>query len=112
MQKSTARRCGLALVGALLLVLGTAATSTAQGAFYREVEKDGRPRFHVVVPGPVATPMRGQSHPGEARTSLATPETIARAYLKVLSPGGRTLGPGPLEVETNSTDAAGTNRIN
>jgi NAD(P)-dependent dehydrogenase (short-subunit alcohol dehydrogenase family) len=92
--------------------VGKAGLSTLAAIWTDEVEKDGRPRFHVVVPGPVATPMRGQSHPGEARTSLATPETIARAYLRVLSPEGRTLGPGPLEVETFSTDAPATNRIN
>jgi hypothetical protein len=42
LRESTARRFRLALAGALLLVLGTAASTMAQGAFYREVEKDGR----------------------------------------------------------------------
>ena len=65
-----------------------------------EAEKDGKPRFHVIVPGPVATPMRGQSHPGEARASLPTAETLARAYLRVLGPEGRMLGTGPLEIAT------------
>jgi len=65
-----------------------------------ESEKDGKPRFHVIVPGPVATPMRGQSHPGEARASLPTPEALARAYLRVLGPEGKTLGTGPLEIAT------------
>ncbi len=77
-----------------------------------EAQKDGKPRFHVVVPGPVATPQRGQSHPGEARASLPTPEAVARAYLRLLGPEGRTCGAGPLEIATNCTDAPGTNRIN
>jgi hypothetical protein len=39
---STVRRYGLAIAGMLLLVLGAAASTMAQGAFYREVPKDGR----------------------------------------------------------------------
>lgn len=92
--------------------VGKAGLATLATIWADEVEQHGRPRFHVVVPGPVATPMRGQSHPGEARASLVTPETLARAYLRVLSPEGRTLGPGPLEVQAKSADAPGTNRIN
>ena len=36
-----------------------------------ECEQAGKPRFHVVVPGPVATPQRAQSHPGENRGGAA-----------------------------------------
>jgi hypothetical protein len=42
LKNSTVRRCGLAIAGTLLLVLGAAASSLAQGAFYREVTRDGR----------------------------------------------------------------------
>lgn len=65
-----------------------------------ECEQDGRPRFHVVVPGPVATPQRMQSHPGESRATLPKAETIALAYLRLLSPDGRTMGSAPLAVAT------------
>jgi len=92
--------------------VGKSGLATLAAIWADEATVAGKPRFHVVVPGPVATPQRGQSHPGEARASLPAAETVARAYLRLLSPGGREFGTGPLEVETNSTDAAGTNRIN
>lgn len=63
-----------------------------------ECEQAGRPRFHVVVPGPMATPQRAQSHPGENRASLASPETVARAYVRLLGPEGRQAGSAPLTV--------------
>ena len=39
-----------------------------------ECEQAGKPRFHVVVPGPVASPQRMQSHPGENRAALPRPK--------------------------------------
>lgn len=80
--------------------VGKSGLATLAAIWADEAEKDGRPRFHVVVPGPVATPMRGLSHPGEARSALPAPETVARAYLRLLSPQGRALGTGPLEIAT------------
>jgi NAD(P)-dependent dehydrogenase (short-subunit alcohol dehydrogenase family) len=53
-----------------------------------EHERAGKPRFHVVVPGPVATPQRAQSHPGEERSKLRSAETAARVYLYVLGGAG------------------------
>jgi NAD(P)-dependent dehydrogenase (short-subunit alcohol dehydrogenase family) len=63
-----------------------------------ECEQAGKPRFHVVVPGPVATPQRAQSHPGENRAALPTPETVANAYLQLLGPEGRGFGAAPLAI--------------
>ena len=63
-----------------------------------ECEQDGRPRFHVVVPGPMATPQRMQSHPGESRAALPKAEAIAFAYLRLLSAEGKSLGSEPLAV--------------
>jgi NAD(P)-dependent dehydrogenase (short-subunit alcohol dehydrogenase family) len=63
-----------------------------------ECEQAGKPRFHVVVPGPVATPQRTQSHPGESRAGLPAPEAIANAYLRLLGPEGRNLGHSPLSI--------------
>jgi NAD(P)-dependent dehydrogenase (short-subunit alcohol dehydrogenase family) len=65
-----------------------------------ECAQAGKPRFHVVVPGPVATPQRMQSHPGEGRATLPTAESIAPAYLRLLSAEGRLLGPAPLSLVT------------
>ena len=77
-----------------------------------ECEQAGKPRFHVVVPGPVATPQRAQSHPGEDRASLAAPATIANAYLRLLGPEGKTLGSAPLSIVTQSTGKLPGNRLN
>ncbi|MCW5592204.1 MAG: SDR family NAD(P)-dependent oxidoreductase [Burkholderiales bacterium] len=65
-----------------------------------ECEQRGKPRFHVVVPGPVASPQRMQSHPGENRAALPTTETVAKAYLRLLGPEGRSLGAQPLTIVT------------
>ncbi len=36
----------------------------------QELEHKGKPRFNVFVPGPMATPQRAMSHPGEDRARL------------------------------------------
>jgi NAD(P)-dependent dehydrogenase (short-subunit alcohol dehydrogenase family) len=65
-----------------------------------ECEQAGKPRFHVVVPGPIASPQRAQSHPGENRAALPTPESTANAYLRLLGPEGRFFGHAPLTIVT------------
>ncbi len=65
-----------------------------------ECEQAGKPRFHVVVPGPVASPQRMQSHPGESRAALPSVETVAKAYLRLLGPEGRAVGCDPVTVVT------------
>ncbi|MNC87888.1 putative oxidoreductase YciK [compost metagenome] len=42
--------------------------------------------MNVLVPGPVATPQRARSHPGEDPARLRAPEEAARAYLWLLGP--------------------------
>jgi NAD(P)-dependent dehydrogenase (short-subunit alcohol dehydrogenase family) len=44
------------------------------------------PRMNVLVPGPIASPQRARSHPGEDAALLRTPEQAARAYLWLLGP--------------------------
>lgn len=41
-------------------------------------------RFHVVVPGPIASPMRHKSHPGELATTLPTTASLAGHFLYLL----------------------------
>jgi NAD(P)-dependent dehydrogenase (short-subunit alcohol dehydrogenase family) len=53
-----------------------------------ELEKLGRTRMNVLVPGPIATPQRAQSHPGEDRTKLRSAEWAAQAYLYLLGEEG------------------------
>ncbi len=63
-----------------------------------EFERQGTPRFNVVVPGPMATPMRARSHPGEDRSRLPGPEAAARTFLYLLGPDGRALSGRSLEL--------------
>ena len=61
-----------------------------------ELEHVGRPRMNVLVPGPIATPQRARSHPGENRAALRAPEAAAAAFVFLLGPqsagtSGRTL---------------------
>ena len=55
-----------------------------------EFERAGKPRVNVLIPGPIATPQRAQSHPAEDRAALASPETAARAFLFLLGSGSGT----------------------
>ena|SRR5665213_1202746 len=73
-----------------------AALSPLVQIWAEELEHAGRPRMNVLVPGPIATPQRAQSHPGEDRSKLAPPEAAARAFVHLLGPdsaeiNGRTL---------------------
>ena len=52
----------------------------------QELEHKGKPRMNVIIPGPIATPQRAQSHPGESRASLRSAESAARALLFLLGP--------------------------
>ena len=53
-----------------------------------ELEHKGKPRMNVFVPGPIASPQRAMSHPGETRSKLRTPASAARALLYLLGPDG------------------------
>lgn len=50
-------------------------------------EWENRPnlRVNAVVPGPINSPLRGQTHPGEERTSLPDPGVLAPLYLHLLA---------------------------
>ena len=60
-----------------------------------ERERTPNPRMNVLVPGPIASPQRARSHPGEDRASLRTLEDTARAFLFLLGPEG-----GPITGKT------------
>lgn len=59
-----------------------------------ELEHKGKPRMNVFVPGPIASPQRAMSHPGENRSKLRSPESAARALLYLLGPDGASLRGG------------------
>jgi len=66
------------------------AALTALAAIWAdELERAGNPRINVVVPGPIASPQRAQSHPGEDRAKLPTVEYAAKALLFFLGPASR-----------------------
>jgi NAD(P)-dependent dehydrogenase (short-subunit alcohol dehydrogenase family) len=70
--------------------------ATLAAVWADELEHAGKPRMNVLIPGPIASPQRFQSHPGEERASLRTPEAAAASFLYLLGPesaaiSGRTL---------------------
>ena len=44
------------------------------------------PRFNLCLPGPVASPMRARSHPGELALTLPLPESLAAKFLYLIGP--------------------------
>jgi NAD(P)-dependent dehydrogenase (short-subunit alcohol dehydrogenase family) len=74
-----------------------AGLSTLAAIWAQELEHRGKPRMNVFIPGPIATPQRMQSHPGENQDRLRSAGSAARALLYLLGPdgahfSGRTLG--------------------
>ena len=62
------------------------ALSTLAAVWADELERAGKPRINVLVPGPIASPQRAQSHPGEDHARLRSPEAVAAAFLYLLGP--------------------------
>lgn len=62
--------------------------ATLAAVWADELEHAGRPRMNVLIPGPIASPQRMQSHPGEERGKLRSPESAARAFLYLLGREG------------------------
>jgi NAD(P)-dependent dehydrogenase (short-subunit alcohol dehydrogenase family) len=46
-------------------------------------------RANAVVPGPVASPFRQKTHPGEAESELRQPDMLAPVYLYLMGPDSR-----------------------
>jgi NAD(P)-dependent dehydrogenase (short-subunit alcohol dehydrogenase family) len=72
--------------------------STLAAIWADELEHAGNPRMNVLVPGPIASPQRAQSHPGEERAALRTPENAALAYLYLLGSDATGISGGTLEL--------------
>lgn len=51
-----------------------------------ELEATGRPRVNVLVPGPIASPQRSRTHPGEDRARMRSPDGVSGAYAWLLGP--------------------------
>ena len=62
------------------------ALSTLTAILADESEALPNPRINLCLPGPVASPMRAQSHPGELASTLPLPETVATCFLYLMGP--------------------------
>ena len=52
----------------------------------QELELQPNIRMNTLIPGPVATPLRSRTHPGQARESLPQPEALMPQYLFMMGP--------------------------
>jgi NAD(P)-dependent dehydrogenase (short-subunit alcohol dehydrogenase family) len=62
-----------------------AGVSTLARELADEWENRANLRINAVVPGPIRSPLRNQSHPGEDRAALPLPESIVPLYLHLLA---------------------------
>ena len=46
-------------------------------------------RINTVIPGPINSPLRSKTHPGEQREALPAPEAVVPLYLYLLGPDSR-----------------------
>jgi NAD(P)-dependent dehydrogenase (short-subunit alcohol dehydrogenase family) len=65
------------------------ALSTLAAIWADELEQKGNPRMNVLIPGPIASPQRRRSHPGEDPARLRPAADAARAFLWLLGPDAR-----------------------
>jgi NAD(P)-dependent dehydrogenase (short-subunit alcohol dehydrogenase family) len=63
-----------------------------------ELEHKAKPRMNVFIPGPIATPQRARSHPGESREKLRPAAEAARAMLFLLGNGASGINGKTLEL--------------
>jgi NAD(P)-dependent dehydrogenase (short-subunit alcohol dehydrogenase family) len=61
-----------------------AGLETLAGIWAQELEIHPNIRFNTFIPGPVASPQRANTHPGEVKTSLPAPEDLAPYYLYLM----------------------------
>jgi NAD(P)-dependent dehydrogenase (short-subunit alcohol dehydrogenase family) len=72
---------------------GFAVSQAALDAWFRiqadEWSKEPALRLHLLIPGPIRSPMRNRTHPGEDRNALPTPTELAADILRLLGEEGR-----------------------
>ncbi len=68
---------------------GYAVTKAAVSALARELADEWENRAHLrinaVVPGPIHSPLRGKTHPGEDKSILPAPDALVPLYLHLLA---------------------------
>lgn len=72
---------------------GFAVSKAAMEAYLKiqaqEWEDQANPRINMVIPGPIHSPQRSRTHPGEFKENLTKPEDLAPYFLYLLGPDGR-----------------------
>jgi NAD(P)-dependent dehydrogenase (short-subunit alcohol dehydrogenase family) len=48
-------------------------------------------RINTLIPGPVRSPQRARTHPGEVKQALREPHDLMSSYLYLIGPDGRTI---------------------
>ena len=69
-----------------------------------EMEGQNNVRFNLCLPGPVASPMRSKSHPGELVCELPAMESLARIFLYLADPSSAPLSGALMNCGGNSTN--------
>ncbi len=69
---------------------GFAAAKAGLAAYFRvqaeEWEKPPRPRINLFIPGPIDSPQRARSHPGESKAALPGTASVAQEIVALLFP--------------------------
>ena len=63
-----------------------------------EFEHAGKPRMNVLIPGPIASPQRAQSHPGEDPARRRSLESAANGFVYLLGPQSALLNGETMEL--------------
>ncbi len=73
-----------------------------------ELSGNSRVRVYALNPGPARTAMRRQAFPAENLEQLATPESLAASYLRLLQPGCTEVSGQSLDSQSTSTASPGS----
>lgn len=69
-----------------------AVSKAALEAYFRiqaDEWSDSATRINLVIPGPVNSPQRAKTHPGEEKSALPQPEQLAERFVDLMSPDSR-----------------------
>ena len=87
--------------GAFAATKGALANLTAVWA--DEMDGQTRVRINLCLPGPVVSPMRGKSHPGEVTAQLRPQDALARYFLYLASDASAPLSGALLDCSVDSS---------
>jgi NAD(P)-dependent dehydrogenase (short-subunit alcohol dehydrogenase family) len=70
------------------------------------------PRYNLCLPGPVSSPMRAQSHPGEVPTALPSAESFDNAFLYLIGSDSKMLRGGLIACQPDARDTGSHASLN